>query len=71
MFTADAFIDTVQTGKKTMVNTFVTNATVKDAMIQFIDAQAEYTKKSHQSWHRHFYCAHSRSSQSRTRSHEI
>jgi hypothetical protein len=46
MFTADAFIDTVQTGKKTMVNTFVTNATVKDAMIQFIDAQAEYTKKA-------------------------
>jgi len=46
MFTADAFIDTVQTGKKTVVNTFVTNATVKDAMIQFIDAQADYTKKA-------------------------
>jgi ATP phosphoribosyltransferase len=44
MFTADAIIDTVQTGKKTIVNTFVQNETVKDAMIHFIDAQAEYTK---------------------------
>jgi hypothetical protein len=46
MFTADAFIDTVQTGKKTFVNTFVTNETAKDAMIQFIDSQADYTKKA-------------------------
>jgi hypothetical protein len=46
MFTADAFIDTVQTSKKTFVNTFVTNETVKDAMISFIDAQADYTKKA-------------------------
>ena len=46
MFTADAMIDTVQTGKKTVVNTFVTNETVKDAMIKFIDAQADYTKKA-------------------------
>lgn len=46
MFTADAVIDTVQTGKKTVVNTFVTNQAIKDAMIQFIDAQAEYTKKA-------------------------
>lgn len=46
MFTADAMIDTIQTGKKTMVNTFVTNSAIKDAMIQFIDAQAEYTKKA-------------------------
>ncbi len=46
MFTADAVIDTVQTGKKTMVNTFVTNQAIKDAMIQFIEAQAEYTKKA-------------------------
>jgi ABC-type branched-subunit amino acid transport system ATPase component len=46
MFTADAFIDTVQTGKKTFVNTFVTNETAKSAMIEFIDAQAEYTKKA-------------------------
>ena len=46
MFTADAMIDTVQTGKKTVVNTFVTNETVKDAMIKVIDAQADYTKKA-------------------------
>ncbi len=48
MFTADAFIDTVQTGKKTFVNTFVTNETIKDSMIKFIDSQAEYTKKAAQ-----------------------
>ena len=46
MFTADAIIDTVQTGKKTLVNTFVTNETVKDSMIKFIDAQADYTKRA-------------------------
>lgn len=46
MFTADAFIDTVQTSKKTFVNTFVTNETIKDSMVKFIDAQAEYTKKA-------------------------
>jgi ATP phosphoribosyltransferase len=46
MFTADAIIDTVQTGKKTIVNTFVTNETVKESMIKFIDAQADYTKRA-------------------------
>jgi hypothetical protein len=46
MFTADAIIDTVQTGKKTFVNTFVSNDTVKESMIKFIDAQADYTKKA-------------------------
>jgi ATP phosphoribosyltransferase len=46
MFTADAIIDTVQTGKKTFVNTFVQNDTVKEAMVKFIDAQADYTKKA-------------------------
>jgi ATP phosphoribosyltransferase len=46
MFAADAIIDTVQTGKKTIVNTFVTNETVKDSMIKFIDSQADYTKRA-------------------------
>jgi len=46
MFTADALIDTVQTGKKTFVNTFVTNEAVKAPLIKFIDAQADYTKKA-------------------------
>jgi ATP phosphoribosyltransferase len=46
MFTTDAIIDTVQTGKKTFVNTFVTNETIKDSMVKFIDSQSEYTKKA-------------------------
>ena len=46
MFTADAIIDTVQTGKKTFVNTFVTNEAAKESMIKFIDAQADYTKRA-------------------------
>lgn len=46
MFTADAMIDTVQGTKKTVVNTFVQNEVVKDSLIKFIDAQADYTKKA-------------------------
>lgn len=46
MFTADATIDAVQTAKKTFVNTFVTNESIKGPMIEFIDAQSEYTKKA-------------------------
>jgi len=46
MFTLDAMVDAVQTGKKTWVNTFVTNDTAKDAMTSFIDSQSEYTKKA-------------------------
>ena len=46
MFTADAVIDAVQTGKKTFVNTFVTNEAVKAPLIKFIDAQSDYTKKA-------------------------
>lgn len=46
MFTADAVIDAVQTGKKTFVNTFVQNEAVKAPLIKFIDAQADYTKKA-------------------------
>ena len=46
MFTLDTAIDAIQTGKKTFVNTFVQNETAKDAMIKFIDAQADYTKKA-------------------------
>ena len=44
MFAIDTTIDTIQTGKKSFVNTFVTNESVKDAMINFIDAQTAYTK---------------------------
>jgi len=46
MFTADSIIDTVQTSKKTFINTFVTNDVVKEALINFVDAQGEYTKKA-------------------------
>ena len=46
MFTLDPVIDTVQSGKKTFVNTFVQNESAKEAMIKFIDAQSEYTKKA-------------------------
>jgi hypothetical protein len=46
MFTADATIDAVQTAKKTFVNTFVTNEAIKESMVKFIDAQADYTKKA-------------------------
>ena len=46
MFTADALLDAVRTGKKTFVSTFVTNETIKDSLVKFIDAQAEMTKKA-------------------------
>jgi hypothetical protein len=46
MFTADTVIDTVQNGKKQFVKTFVTNEHIAESMNQFIDTQAEYTKKA-------------------------
>jgi hypothetical protein len=46
MFTFDSMIDAVQSSKKTFVNTFVTNETVKSALVTFIDAQTEYTKNA-------------------------
>ena len=44
MFTLDSTIDTIQTGKKTFVNTFVQNEAIKSAMVEFIDNQTQYTK---------------------------
>ena len=46
MFTLDATIDAVQTGKKQFVKTFVQIEKVADAMNSFIDAQASYTKQA-------------------------
>jgi len=46
MFTADTMIDTIQNGKKQFVKTFVTNETMATSMNQFVDIQAEYTKKA-------------------------
>lgn len=44
MFTLDATIDAVQTGKKQFVKTFVQNETVANALNKFVDAQTAYTK---------------------------
>jgi hypothetical protein len=46
MFTFDAMIDTVQTGKKQFVKTFVNNEKIADALNEFIDAQTAYTKQA-------------------------
>jgi len=46
MFALDSTIDTIQTGKKMWVNTFVTNKAIAAAMNDFVDAQTEYTKKA-------------------------
>ena len=46
MFTSEAIIDAVQNGKKTWVNTFVTTDAIKEAMVNFVDTQADYTKKA-------------------------
>lgn len=46
MFTVDTTIDTVQGAKKQFVKTFVQNETAASAMNEFIDAQADYTKKA-------------------------
>ena len=46
MFTSEALIDAVQTSKKTFVNTVVTNEAVKTALVDFIEAQTDYTKKA-------------------------
>ena len=46
MFLIDSTIDTIQTTKKTFVNTFVLNKDVAAALNDFVDAQSEYTKKA-------------------------
>jgi hypothetical protein len=44
MFTFDSFIDSVQTAKKTFVNTFVTDAKFKAELVKLVDAQTEFAK---------------------------
>lgn len=46
MFTSEAMIDAVQNSKKQFVKTFVQNEAAATAMNEFIDAQADYTKKA-------------------------
>ena len=46
MFTHNQIIDSIQSGKKQIVNTFVTDATFKSELIKLIDAQAAAAKTS-------------------------
>ena len=46
MFTPEAFIDSIQSGKKQFVNTFVTDKKFQAELHKLIDAQAEATKIS-------------------------
>lgn len=43
---ANAFIDTVQTGKKTFIAHFVTNDKIATILEDFVDAQTQYTKSA-------------------------
>jgi hypothetical protein len=46
MFTHNQIIDTIQSGKKQFVNTFVTDAKFKEELNKLIDAQAQAAKTS-------------------------
>lgn len=46
MFTHNTIIDSIQNGKKQLVNTFVQDAKFKAELIKLIDAQAAATKTS-------------------------
>lgn len=44
MFTADFYIDSFQTGKKQLIDAFVTHEGLKSVLKDFVDSQTEYTK---------------------------
>lgn len=46
MFFSDAIIDSVQNAKKNVVNSFVTNDSIKESMLKFVDTQTSYTKEA-------------------------
>ena len=46
MFTQNQIIDSIQSGKKQFVNTFVTDAKFKEELNKLIDAQAQAAKVS-------------------------
>lgn len=46
MFTHNQIIDSIQSGKKQIVNTFVADEKFKAELIKLIDAQAQATKTS-------------------------
>jgi hypothetical protein len=45
MFAYNTFIDTVQSGKKTFVNMFITDEKVKAPLNAFVDAQTAFVKQ--------------------------
>ena len=49
MFTHNQIIDSIQNGKKQIVNTFVQDAKFKAELTKLIDAQTEFAKGSVQS----------------------
>ena len=49
MFTPDAIIDSIQNGKKQVVNTFITDDKFKAELIKLVDAQTAFAKGSYQS----------------------
>jgi hypothetical protein len=46
MFIHNQIIDSIQSGKKQIVNSFVQDATFKEELIKLIDAQAQAAKAS-------------------------
>lgn len=46
MFTHNQIIDSIQSGKKQLVNTFIVDAKFKDELNKLIDAQAQAAKTS-------------------------
>jgi hypothetical protein len=46
MFNLDTAVDTIQNNKKIFVKTFVTDEKIATVLNEFIDNQAEYTKKA-------------------------
>lgn len=46
MFTFDATIDAIQTSKKQVIKTFITNPAVAESLNKFVDAQTSYTKEA-------------------------
>ena len=49
MFTSDTIIDSIQNGKKQIVNTFVQDDKFKAELIKLVDAQTEFAKGSFKS----------------------
>ncbi len=46
MFFTETIIDSIQNAKKNAVNSLVTNETIKNSMLKFVDNQTAYTKEA-------------------------